>query len=231
MFPQYPTVSTAIRVLLATSSAFAIAIYESERKSRDIWPLFDLRLNWAGGLADHSRVDLLPTDHGSAQMLRRRNDSQSPRAGAGRPRRDRGVTFIELLVSIVLLGTAVVATLAAAQAAIIGSTTERDHARAHEWLQSASEILVNDVAFIECESSSPAAIQTAYQAALRSNGSIVPADWGSGQLTISAPVRFAQANGTYDSTCVADIDRQLVTIQVVDTDGKIVEIVEVVVVP
>lgn len=56
-------------------------------------------------------------------------------------RRDSGATLIEILVSIVLIGTAVVATLGALRISMVGGTIHRDHANAHAWLQSASDVL------------------------------------------------------------------------------------------
>lgn len=52
---------------------------------------------------------------------------------------DNGSTFVELLVSIVLLGMAVVATLVALQASVTASRIDADHARAFAWLQAASD--------------------------------------------------------------------------------------------
>lgn len=56
-----------------------------------------------------------------------------------RSRQDAGATFIELLVSIVLLGTAVVAVLVALQASTVASTTDAEHARAFVYLHEASD--------------------------------------------------------------------------------------------
>src|SRR5690606_9875309 len=61
---------------------------------------------------------------------------------AHRPRRsDTGATFVEVLVAIVLLGTVVVGTLAGVRATLLSSAVDRDHANAHAWLQSASDLL------------------------------------------------------------------------------------------
>jgi type II secretory pathway pseudopilin PulG len=69
-------------------------------------------------------------------MFRRSN--VRVRRTAGSPR-DRGATFIEVLVSIVLLGTVVLALLTALQASTVASTTDAEHARAHALLQEASD--------------------------------------------------------------------------------------------
>lgn len=56
-------------------------------------------------------------------------------------RRDSGTTLVEILVSVVLIGTVVVAMLGALRVSILGGTIHRDHANAHAWLQSASDVL------------------------------------------------------------------------------------------
>lgn len=58
-----------------------------------------------------------------------------------RRRCDAGTTLIEILVSVLLIGTAVVATLGALRISVVGGTIHRDHANAHAWLQSASDVL------------------------------------------------------------------------------------------
>ncbi len=113
----------------------------------------------------------------------------------------------------------------------MGSALEQEHARAHQWLQSSSEILVNDVPWQGCETNTGAALQSAYQSALRSTPDIIPAAWISTQLSVPIAVTFGQPNGTYDTACHPEIDRQLVRIQVVDTDNQIIESVDVVKVP
>jgi hypothetical protein len=158
------------------------------------------------------------------------SDTPNVRAPTRR-RRDSGSTFIEVLVSIVLLGTVVVATLAALRTTVIGTAIERDHARAHEWLQSASEILINDITYVDCDTNSATEIKDAYQSALRSTPSIIPNEWNAPQITVLSPVTFGQPSGLYSATCAGDVDRQLVTLEVTDTDGDIVEQVDVVVVP
>jgi len=55
--------------------------------------------------------------------------------------RDGGVTFIELLISIVLLGTVIAGTLTTLSVTISASATDRDHANAHAWLQTAADVL------------------------------------------------------------------------------------------
>ena len=51
------------------------------------------------------------------------------------------MSLIEILISIVLLGMAVAAMLTTLGVTIAASATERDHANAHAWLQTASDVL------------------------------------------------------------------------------------------
>jgi Tfp pilus assembly protein PilV len=52
---------------------------------------------------------------------------------------DSGATFVEMLVSIVLLGTTVIAVLVALQASTVASTVDAEHARAYALLHEASD--------------------------------------------------------------------------------------------
>lgn len=78
----------------------------------------------------------------------RRNDRQSTLPSSSTSRdlgyrarcdRDSGVTLIELLVTIVLLGLAVTAILATVQTTTVASAIDEDHATAFTWLQAASD--------------------------------------------------------------------------------------------
>ena len=168
-------------------------------------------------------------------MVERATTTAEVLPAAEPPRRDSGQSFIELLVAVVLLGMVIVAVLAGLRATIIGTTAERDHARAHEWLQSASEVLVNDIAWVDCDpldsTASAEDIRVQYEDDLQANLSIVPHDWDATQLTVNLPVAFAGPDSSYGPTCWGPIDRQLVTIQVRDTNGDVVETVEVINVP
>lgn len=146
-----------------------------------------------------------------------------------------GMSFIEVLVSVVLLGTAIVAVLAGMRATIMGSAIERDHARAQQWLQSSSEYL-NDVVYDGCTTTNTAALITAnYQNLLRTNPTAtatVPQGWSPSQISIPSAVQFGGPGGVYGSTCFRpDINRQLIRIRVRDLNGDIVETVDVVKVP
>jgi prepilin-type N-terminal cleavage/methylation domain-containing protein len=91
-----------------------------------------------------------------------------------RPHRDRGVTFVELLVAIVLLGTVVVATLTGLRAAIIGTEVDEDHARAYAWLQAASDEIYA-ATYLPCHVNTNVVIKNQYQLAVATASR--PADW------------------------------------------------------
>lgn len=64
---------------------------------------------------------------------------REPRRDHHAQRRDRGVTFIEILVTITLLGTVVIAVLAAAQASVRASRVSREASRVESALLTAAE--------------------------------------------------------------------------------------------
>lgn len=157
------------------------------------------------------------------------NMESVPRRSRRRPN-DAGVSLVEVLVCMMLLGTVGLSVLAGLQAVIIGSATERDHARAHQWLQSATEILVNDVDWTDCNDPLITDLAAHYEQKIRDEVPIRPGEWVEEQLTVPIAVEFANAAGGYGSTCLPDEDRQRVTIQVTN-NNRIIESVEVVKVP
>lgn len=81
--------------------------------------------------------------------------------------RDGGATFIELLVSIVLIGLTAVAVLAATTAAITGARTSDQIAKSQAAIAEVADYVTDTdpetVAYLDCGANSPAAIQAAYQ--------------------------------------------------------------------
>jgi hypothetical protein len=144
--------------------------------------------------------------------------------------RDLGVTFVEMLVAIVLLGIGVVGTLTAVRASVMGSRIERDHAMAHQWLQSASEV-VRDTPRLGCDAMAEAAIRNSYQATIRTNAP-APDGWSDATLIdIIPPIRFWDGQQYLDPpACYENEERylQLIQLQVSNPDGDIIETVEVV---
>lgn len=136
-----------------------------------------------------------------------------------------------------LFGVAVVGVLAAVRVTVIGTRMERDHANAHQWLQSASEV-VRAVDGEGCKANpadppSPSTAAADYEAAIVAAG-VAPPDW-SGTIAVSAPVRWwdadAQAYVPEAQELNCDVERirvQLVELTVRNPDGDVVEQVEVV---
>jgi hypothetical protein len=145
-------------------------------------------------------------------------------------RRDAGVSFIEVLVAIVLLGTAMIGTLAAVRASIIGSRVERDHAMAHQWLQSASEV-VRDTPRLGCDAMTEPAIRSSYQTTIRAEAP-APAGWNDATLIeIIPPIRFWDGEQYLaPPACYETQERylQLIKLKVSSPAGEIIETVEVV---
>ena len=146
---------------------------------------------------------------------------------------DAGVTFVEILVAIVLLGTAVIGTLTAVRTTIISADIERDHSKAEQWLQSAAGI-IESTDFAECTNpaTDESGILAQYQNAINLQSA---APFGfQGLVQVLAPlevwngtefVPFGAQPSCYDDVLVR---LQLVTIEVKSTDGGVVEQLEIV---
>lgn len=84
-----------------------------------------------------------------------------------RPRRDNGSTFIEILVSVVLLGTAGIAVLTATTAAIVGARTNDEIAAAQAALAEAADYMTDtEPENVLYQSCGVPGVAAAYQAAL-----------------------------------------------------------------
>lgn len=159
----------------------------------------------------------------------------NPRTGGrgfGSPRRDTGSTFIELLVSIVLLGTVAIGTLTALRATTIGTRIERDHAKAQQWLQSA--VAVIDAAdYVDCADAltDGALVQSSYQDEVDAKVN-PPYGFSPGQIEVLFPEVWN--NLTFvpwpTSYCADDVrlTQQLLTVRVVSPTGDIIEYVQMV---
>lgn len=144
--------------------------------------------------------------------------------------RDSGQSLVEVLIAIVLTGTLAVAGMITLRASIVGSTLDRDHANAHAWLQTASDVLYG-AAREDCgteAASTAAAVADAYDAIIRTTPN--PRNWDPSLIEVVRPVVFWDGQSSYQNTCFDDsgINLQLVTIQVRAPDGKIVESVQIV---
>ena len=144
--------------------------------------------------------------------------------------RDEGMSLVETLVAIVLTGTLAVAGMVCLRASIVASGADRDHANAHAWLQTASDVIYG-AELVNCgtqASTNAEAVAVAYEAIAR--GTSNPQGWPPGQISVVRPVKFWDGTSTYQGTCYDDagINLQLIQLQVKAPDGRIVESVEIV---
>lgn len=156
-----------------------------------------------------------------------------------RARRDAGVSLIEVVIAVVLLGTVVTATLTALTSTISASALDRDHANAHAWLQTAADMLyATDV--WDCDSANPPATEItdaiAYYQTLASNTDnpegwaasnieVIDLDWWSYEVDPNTGITTEQ----WSTLCDEDTTLQRVGLRVRGEDGRIVEEVEVII--
>ncbi len=150
---------------------------------------------------------------------------------------DQGISLIEILVAIVLIGTVVVATLGALRISILGGTVHRDHANAHAWLQSASDVLYareKEDCSTTAADGGKAAILLKYQPTV----DIVPnpETWTNSQIRL-IDVQFWNATDTdsdgiveyrFGTVCqdTINLSLQRITLEVRSPNGRIIEQVE-----
>lgn len=167
-----------------------------------------------------------------------------PRGTANATSRDRGVTFVELLVSIVLLGTVGIAVLTTLRVTITGTQLQRDHSRALQWLESAAAVVqgtnrescILDPVLDAGYASEEEKVRSKYEHAIRTQVDNPPG-WDADQLRIVPPVKLWDGVQFLDP---AESERacsehenenkrlQLITIEVRDTAGQIVETIDIV---
>lgn len=152
--------------------------------------------------------------------------------------RDEGLTLVELVISIVLIGTVVAGSMATLRTATIASTVHRDHSNGHAWLQTASDILYASPK-VGCDATQAdngeADVRAAYNAVV--DAVPHPQDWQNWQIRIVPPVQFWNASNLdadpdieyyFGSECDPSLTLQLVEIEVRNVDGNIIESVEIV---
>ncbi|MGH9133460.1 MAG: type IV pilus modification PilV family protein [Ilumatobacteraceae bacterium] len=164
----------------------------------------------------------------------------SPTEDAARAsrRRDSGLSFVEILIAIVLLGGVVSGSMVTLRATILSGTIQRDHANAHGWLQSASDVLYAHPKQA-CDPSSPdfghQAIVDEYDAVIDAVAN--PQGWKDWQIRVVAPIKFWNSGQLdadpdveffFGSDCDPSLTLQLIVIEVRSTNGKIIESVEIV---
>ena len=107
-------------------------------------------------------------------------------------RRDRGTTFVEILVSIVLLGTVVGGTLTALRTTIISSEVDSNQAKANAWLlgsrRESTKHRTNP-----CPSSDVAAVKSAYDSAVQT--APPPEGWAGGSIGVNIVYFWGKSDG------------------------------------
>jgi hypothetical protein len=120
----------------------------------------------------------------------------------GFPRHDNGSTFVEVLVSIVLLGTVGVAVLTAVAASARGASVHHDVADVQAALATAADVIADTDSYVDC--GTVAHYQSVVDATLASNAADV----------IVADVRYSESPAaSFDATCDANDRLHLVSIQ------------------
>lgn len=146
-----------------------------------------------------------------------------------RQRRDAGQSLVEVLIAILLTGMLAIAGMVTLRASIVGSEIDRDHANAHAWLQTASDVLYGAARWDCGTEAAPAAgaVADKYDEIIQATTN--PRGWDSELIKVVRPVLFWDGS-IYQSTCFDDsgVNLQLVTIQVQAPDGRIVESVQIV---
>lgn len=155
------------------------------------------------------------------------------------------MTLVELLIAITIMGIAVVAVLATVRVTTVSTAVSRDHAKAYQWLQSAVGIL-ESAPRASCETGE-VAVREQYTTIIRdamatldqspdalADGAEV-AIWQPDQIEVLAPVKAWDGSAYWapgeSATYCHEADGfklQLVTLQVRNPDGRIIETLQVV---
>lgn len=148
--------------------------------------------------------------------------------------------MIEVLISIVLIGTVIGATLTTLQVTIRASGTDRDHSNAHAWLQTSADVLyarpLEQCAPAGFTATNKDAIISTYEATLQQTAN--PEGWPDTNIEIYDlqfwhinidPVTKFTEEGWGDLCDASDTNLQRIGIEVRSEGGEIVEQVEVII--
>jgi Tfp pilus assembly protein PilV len=160
-------------------------------------------------------------------MVRRATKKAEDLPAATSSRRDRGLSYVEMLVAIVLIGMTVVAVLAAVRATIVGTRVERDHSKAQQWLQSAVGVIeAQDFASCDPAVINGASVEAAYQTAIDdpTYGAKRPYGFSTATIDVKTPevwngVRYVAFNSQTVCYDQSRLRQQRVTIEVKIPNG------------
>jgi hypothetical protein len=167
------------------------------------------------------------------------------RAPSPRRLRDRGATFVEVLVALVLLGTAVGGTLTALRTTIVSGRRDEGQTKAHAWLLAVEDALYR-APYYACVDPGPGPdgpdpddgidageIAASYEAAI--NAAPRPADWATAIVDIPNLQFWRKSDGVHvwDPICSTDPSvrrsAQLVTVYILSPSrdvGKTIQVVK-----
>jgi hypothetical protein len=148
--------------------------------------------------------------------------------------------MIEVVISVVLMGTVMSVVLSGLSTTIKASALDRDHANAHAWLQTAADMLYARE-LITCgtrDATDPVAdiklIAAEYQSTIRQTAN--PEGWPDANISVidlewwSIDIVDGVGTEAWGTKCdTPETDLQKIELQVVGEDGRIVEEVEVIV--
>lgn len=141
-------------------------------------------------------------------------------------RSDAGVTLIELLVTVAILGIAFVAIVGGMMTSIVGSDLHRKQATSETVLRSYAEAAKAQTSWTGCSATtatySPAAVGLTVPSGYSASATAV--QFGSTTLTGASYTTTWGGSGT----CTGDTAPQLITLQVRSTDGRATESLEVI---
>jgi prepilin-type N-terminal cleavage/methylation domain-containing protein len=210
-----------------------LADNEVMRRSPSASDLLRGRRSLSGRQSHHSVPTDTTTDGHDARPEDRdhRDRSDHPDHRPRRDRRDRGISLIEVLVAVVLLGLGVTAVLAGLRTTTAAASIDRQHATAFAWLHAASDSIYR-ADRLSCETHAPGEIAAAYQVAARAT-SIVPDGWNVSSIEVTGveflwrssfdePYEWDVA-GCLEGPAYADAEQytQRVTLQVTTPGGTV----------
>jgi type II secretory pathway pseudopilin PulG len=150
-------------------------------------------------------------------------DGHGTRASRRRRSRDRGQTFVEILVAIVLLGTAVSGTLTALRTTIISSKVDEDQAKAQAWLQAAADA-IQRTEYKPCPSYDVAQVKGLYDDAVQDVVDVPPPPgWEAGSIGVTEVEFWSKSNGNeiWGAVCGTPMSAQRVEIYVLSPTGDL----------